>query len=70
MDHPLAVYTMCGSDLGADRGEQLLCAGSPDSTGHHSGLAVAEDGAAPVGETLPLIHSYYTTDTVGVFFFY
>lgn len=50
MDHPPAVYTVCGSDLGADRGEWLLRAGSTDSAGHHPGLALPEDGAAPVGK--------------------
>lgn len=50
MDHPPAVYTLCGSDLGADRGERLLCAGGSDSAGHHSSLALAEDGTAQVGK--------------------
>lgn len=49
MDHPPAVYTMCGSDLGAHRGERLLCTGGPDSAGHDSGLALTEDGTSPVG---------------------
>lgn len=50
MDHPPAVYTVCRSDLGADRGEQLVCAGSPHSAGYHTGLAITEDGTLPVGK--------------------
>lgn len=50
LDHPPAVYTMCGSALGANRRERLLRAGSPDSAGYHSGLALTEDGTAQVGK--------------------
>lgn len=50
LDHPSAVYTMCGSALGAYRCEQLLRTGDPDSAGHHSGLALTEDGTTPVGK--------------------
>lgn len=48
MDHPPAVYTVCGSDLGTDRCEQLMCAGSPHFAGYHTSLAITEDGASPV----------------------
>lgn len=50
MDHPLAVYTLRGSDVGADRGERLLRAGGSDSAGHHSSLAHTEDGTTQVGK--------------------
>lgn len=56
LDHPLAMYTVCGSDLGADWGERLLCAGCADSTGHHSGLALTEDGTTPVGQHYTAMH--------------
>lgn len=56
MDHPLAMYTVCGSDLGADWGEWLLCTGCVDSTGHHPGLALTEDGTTPVGKHYTAMH--------------
>lgn len=55
MDHPTAVYTVRGSDLGADRGERLLRAGSSDFAGHHPSLALTEDGTTPVRK---LYHKY------------
>lgn len=48
VDHSSAVYTVCGSDLGADRGEWLLRPGSSHSAGYHPGLAVSEDGTSSV----------------------
>lgn len=48
MDHPPTMHTVCGSDLGIDRGEQLVCTGSSHFAGYHTGLAVTEDGALPV----------------------
>lgn len=58
MDHSPAVYTVCGSDMGADRGEWLLCVGCSDSAGYHPGVAHAEDGTTSVRK-LPHIHSLY-----------
>lgn len=48
LDHAAAVHPLHGSALGADRGQRLLRAGGSHSAGHHSSVALAEDGAAQV----------------------
>lgn len=51
LDHPSAVHSVHGSDLGADPGQQFLCSGSSHSGRHRPGLALHEDGTSPVGDT-------------------